>query len=61
MRYYSTRNRTDPVGFAEAALTGLAPEGGLFIPEAIPSLPRAVRTSLSSMNFHDIAFETVKP
>jgi threonine synthase len=49
------------VGFAEAALTGLAPDGGLFIPEAIPPYPAAVRSSLGSMDFHDIAFETIKP
>jgi threonine synthase len=61
MRYYSTRNRAEPLGFAGAALMGLAPEGGLFIPEAIPPYPQAVRSSLASMNFHDIAFETVKP
>ncbi|MDR1930985.1 MAG: threonine synthase [Treponema sp.] len=61
MRYYSTRNRTDPVSFATAALTGLAPDGGLFVPEAIPQFPQAVRSSLGTMDFHDIAFETIRP
>ena len=61
MKYYSTRNRGTPVSFARAALTGLAPEGGLFVPETIPAYPPAVRASLGSMDFRDIAFETIKP
>jgi threonine synthase len=61
MRYYSTRNRNDTVNFAGAALTGLAPDGGLFVPEEIPPYPAQVRSSLGSMDFRDIAFETVKP
>jgi threonine synthase len=61
MRYYSTRSRNDPVGFAAAALTGLAPDGGLFVPEEIPRFSQAVRSSLGTMSFNDIAFETIKP
>lgn len=61
MRYYSTRNKKAGVSFAVAALTGLAPDGGLFVPETIPPYPRAVQTSLGSMSFQDIAFETIKP
>jgi threonine synthase len=49
------------VSFAEAVLTGLAPDGGLFIPGEIPRYRDAVRTSLGTMNFTDIAFETIKP
>ncbi|MDR2495404.1 MAG: threonine synthase [Spirochaetaceae bacterium] len=60
MRYYSTRNKKAGVTFAEAALTGLAPDGGLFVPESIPPYSRAVQTSLGNMSFRDIAFETVK-
>ena len=60
MKYYSTRNRNDPVNFAAAALTGLAPDGGLFIPEEIPPYPAAVRSSLGKMDYRDIAFETIK-
>jgi threonine synthase len=60
MKYYSTRNRNDPVNFAAAALTGLAPDGGLFIPEEISPYPAAVRASLGTMDYRDIAFETIK-
>ncbi len=60
MRYYSTRDRSVSVDFATAALAGLAPDGGLYVPETLPELPAAVRSSLASMTFHDIAFETTR-
>jgi len=61
MFYYSTRNKNNIVNFTTAALTGLAPDGGLFIPQEIPQYPASVKSSLGSMDFCDIAFETVKP
>jgi threonine synthase len=61
MRYYSTRNNADSVSFAKAALTGLAPDGGLYIPEAIPAYRDSVRKSLGTMSFPEIAFETIQP
>jgi len=61
MYYYSTRNKNKKVNFAEAALTGLAPDGGLFVPEEIPQYSANVRSSLGSMAFTEIAFETIKP
>ena len=41
--YVSTRGGVGPVDFAEAVVTGLAPDGGLFVPESIPSLPKGWR------------------
>ena len=38
MRYVSTRGQTPPMGFADAVLTGLAPDGGLLLPETIPDV-----------------------
>jgi len=61
MRYYSTRNKSNYVDFACAALTGLAPDGGLFIPEEIPQYSENVRSSLGMMELKDIAYETIKP
>jgi threonine synthase len=61
MRYYSTRKGAASVGFAEAALAGLAGDGGLFIPEVIPEYRPAAKTSLGSMNFQEVAFETIEP
>ena len=36
MRYVSTRGQSAAVGFSEAVLGGLAPDGGLYIPETWP-------------------------
>jgi threonine synthase len=38
MRYVSTRGGTPPVGFSDAMAAGLAPDGGLFVPETLPDL-----------------------
>jgi threonine synthase len=61
MRYYSTRNKSIAVNFSKAALAGLAPDGGLFVPEEIPQYPGVVLSSLGTMDYCDIAFETIKP
>ena len=61
MFYYSTRNNSEKASFAQAALTGLARDGGLFVPEEIPQYSAQARSSLGTMAFTDIAFETIKP
>jgi len=61
MRYYSTRNKTRAAGFSAAALEGLAPDGGLYVPEEIPGFTQAVKSSLGRMCYTDIAFETINP
>ncbi|MCB2134273.1 MAG: threonine synthase, partial [Rhodobacteraceae bacterium] len=38
MRYVSTRGQAPVLTFGEAMLTGLARDGGLYVPEAIPAL-----------------------
>jgi threonine synthase len=40
MNYISTRGQTAPVDFVSASLMGLAPDGGLFSPEAFPQIER---------------------
>jgi threonine synthase len=61
MRYVSTRNKKIGVSFASAALTGLAPDGGLYVPETFPRYTQDVLSSLGTMSFQDIACETIKP
>ncbi len=38
MKYISTRGQTEPVSFTQAVAIGLAPDGGLFLPETLPDL-----------------------
>lgn len=37
MRYISTRGQAPPVSFLDAVLNGMAPDGGLYVPESWPS------------------------
>lgn len=43
MRFLSTRGQTPPLGFSDAVATGLAPDGGLFLPETFPDFSGEVR------------------
>ncbi|MCL1812890.1 MAG: threonine synthase [Treponema sp.] len=61
MRYYSTKNSGQAFSFSEAALSGLAPDGGLFIPQVIPRYRETAKNSLLSMSFPEIAIETIMP
>jgi threonine synthase len=40
MNYISTRGNAEPVDFVTASLAGLAPDGGLYSPEAFPKIAR---------------------
>ena len=37
MLYHSTRSESNPIDSAQAVLEGLAPDGGLYMPQAIPA------------------------
>ncbi len=43
VRYVSTRGEAPPLDFRGAMLTGLAADGGLYLPEIIPTLPESWR------------------
>jgi threonine synthase len=38
MKFISTRGKTSSVSFSEAVATGLAPDGGLYLPESLPDI-----------------------
>ena len=57
MKYYSTRDidRKRPFSLKDAAFAGLAPDGGLFIPESIPQVDMARVEALASQSYADMA------
>ncbi len=57
MRYVSTRGSCPPVGFDGALLGGLAPDGGLFVPETWPSID----VHPSADRYVDVAVEVLAP
>ena len=42
MRFLSTRGIADPLEFADAFAAGLAPDGGLYVPEKLPSIEKLI-------------------
>ncbi len=58
MRYVSTRGQTDPMPFQDAVLTGLAPDGGLLIPESIPDVSDRL-DAWRALSFPELALEVV--
>ncbi|TFY60878.1 hypothetical protein EVJ58_g4867 [Rhodofomes roseus] len=57
MRYFSTRGAEQLLSFEETVLTGLAPNGGLYIPERIPSLPADWEERWRDYSFQDLSVE----
>jgi len=57
MKYYSTkdRERLHPFSLKDAAFAGLAPDGGLFIPEYIPQVDMAKVEALAEKSYADMA------
>ena len=55
MKYISTRGAAPIVGFTEALLGGLAPDGGLYAPERWPVLSRAEIAAFAGAPYADVA------
>jgi len=57
MKYYSTRDkeRLHPYSLKEAAFMGLAPDGGLFVPERIPEVDMSVVESKAAVSYAEMA------
>ena len=55
MRYISTRGSAPAVGFLDAVLDSLAPDGGLYIPERWPALAPADLQAMAQLSYPDLA------
>ncbi len=53
MKYYSTRNKENKVSSMEAIIKGIAEDGGLFVPESIPTLPEL--ENLKNLSYKELA------
>lgn len=56
IRYHSTNLQTEPVSFSKALLKGIAPDGGLFLPDHFPSFTQMELASLKDKPYNEIAF-----
>ena len=61
MRYKSTRGESPEVTFSEVLLGGLAPDGGLYMPEAFPQFSIQEIQSWSELSFDQLASKILYP
>ena len=61
MKYISTRGRSPACSFEQVLLTGLAPDGGLYVPETLPSFSPDEIASWSGLPYDQLAFKVIKP
>ena len=57
MRYLSTRGHAAPQAFCDILLGGLAPDGGLYLPESYPQISRAELDAWRELSYADLAYE----
>lgn len=57
--YSSTRNASEKISASQAILKGLAEDGGLFVPDQIPSLDVSM-DQLANMTYQETAYEVMK-
>lgn len=56
MKYYSTNGKSPIASLKDAVVKGLAPDGGLYMPERIPAIPKAFFNNLQEMSLQEIAY-----
>ncbi|KCV80907.1 threonine synthase [Actibacterium atlanticum] len=61
MRYVSTRGQAPVLSFEEAMMTGLARDGGLYVPETIPQISTDDIAALAGKSYEEIAFTIMRP
>ena len=61
MKYVSTRGAAPALSFEEAMLTGLARDGGLYVPETIPQMSHDDIAALAGLSYEETAFRIMKP
>lgn len=59
MRYVSTRGGMPPKKFSKILLGGLAPDGGLAMPESYPEIGPALLDELRGLSYQELAFEII--
>tara|TARA_B110000285_G_C15142423_1_gene631898 strand:- start:7624 stop:9012 length:1389 start_codon:yes stop_codon:yes gene_type:complete len=61
MRYISTRGQAPSLSFEDVLLTGLASDGGLYVPETLPKFSHQEIASWSKLNYADLAHKILLP
>jgi threonine synthase len=61
VKYISTRGQAPALGFEDVLLTGLAPDGGLYVPEALPHYSAAEIASWAGLSYPELALRIIQP
>ncbi len=61
MNYYSINRQSPVVSFREAAIKGQAPDKGLYFPETLPPVDKALVDNIDQYSNEEIAFRVIRP
>lgn len=59
MKYISTRGEITPIGFKDAVMMGLATDGGLLLPQTIPTIDRQTLDAWQQLPYRELAFRVI--
>jgi threonine synthase len=59
MKFISTRGQTPALGFSDAVATGLAPDGGLYLPESLPDFSGDL-VRFEKLGYAELCFEFLR-
>ena len=61
MKYISTRGQAPSLSFGDVLLAGLASDGGLYVPEKLPTYSAEEIASWASLSYQELAFKVMWP
>lgn len=61
MKYISTRGKAPALNFEQVLLTGLASDGGLYVPESLPVFSKAEIADMAAMDYPALAQKIITP
>lgn len=61
MKYISTRGQAPTLEFEDVLLTGLASDGGLYVPETLPEFSEEQIRGWRGLPYHELAFHIIQP
>ena len=56
MNYYSTNLQSPQASLEDAVINAVAPDGGLYMPQAVPRLPLAFIRNMANMSLPEIGY-----
>ncbi|WP_116365696.1 threonine synthase [Parahaliea mediterranea] len=61
MKYISTRGQAPALSFEEVLLTGLASDGGLYVPESLPTFSASELRDMAALDYPALALRIIEP